>query len=210
MFEKFESIYTEYYPKSSLLPPLHYMADLVLDIKNEIKNKMFLKESRNKERRIEEINKIFDLFLNWDQKLNNSLNLINVSFLQKVFRLVILSINIEDRIYNYFSYREYIDNSNYENKIRFFMRDLDQVCPGLSLTKVVSNELSDNHLTNASQKPDYTGYGYVREKNLKMVGYIDNGWLRGKVRIIPVDSKPTYIIDNYEKHFDDYLNSLVK
>ena len=84
MFEKFESIYTEYYPKSSLFPPLHYMADLVLDIKNEIKNKMFLKESRNKERRIEEINKIFDLFLNWDQKLNNSLNLINVSFLQKV------------------------------------------------------------------------------------------------------------------------------
>jgi len=209
MFD-FKSIYTEYYPKSSLYTPLHYMAHLVLDIKNEIKNKMFLKESRNKERRIDEINKIFDLFLKWDQQLNNSLNIINVSFLQKVFRLVALSINIEDRIYNYFSYTEYIDNSSYENKIRFFMRDLDKVCPGLPLIKVISNELSDNNLTNVSQKPDYTGYGYVRENNLKMVGYLDNGWLRGKVRIIPVDSKPTYIIDNYEKHFDDYLNSLVK
>ena len=89
-----------------------------------------------KQNRIDQTILVFIKLINTDNRLKN---INNEDKIKRIEYLAVVSIELENRMYNYLNIYEYCDNSNFMIKIRFFIRNLDFIYTNLRLKEIIEN-----------------------------------------------------------------------
>lgn len=150
-------------------------------------------------------NLIFNILINDDKSL---LELkINYEITKRIYRIFILSINIESRMYIYFKYEEYLDFISIIKKINFFLNSGDFSTPFLSLESILNHPFSQKPI-DIYNLENFTGYGFLQvDENTKISGFLHNGWFNDEVKVY----QDNFLIDiyNFQNYFDNFLLTLV-
>ena len=119
---------------------------------------------------------------------------------------------LELRQFSMFCINDYLNPQLFQKRLVFTLLNQTDYDYSGNKVNIKSNHFIEDsqELKNIKYRKDYTGTGIMKiNKNKILIANFKNGWIFGKARIYSPFFKLLEVIEDYDDHYESFLNSLL-